>query len=533
MSDYLEKGKEVLSVLTNNGHQAYLIGEVVRSIMLDTGYDEIDITTSASIEQITKSFSQYKHEIFDEDKVLLYYEGYLFSVSPFKNIDGSNFAKKNKRIHYSEILEKDLASRDFTINAIAMSHGGMLTDAFNGYKDLTTGKIRAIGNPFKRFKDDPIQIIRAARLVSELNFKMDRKTANAFKRRAKYVSRRDNDFDFMSEIKKLIDGKYLKKALVYINDAKLYKYINYFGFPLKRLAKKYMECDFAVFSIAAFAYNSIIPDEFEDFFSDLDKIRELVELALLIAKKNNETILLYKYGLDKCLIANKANRLLGKSKKKDKHIIKLYKSLPIKSNEDLLFKQKDLINLTNGIVNQTIMDIYENIEYKVITKELANNYELLNDFAIEQLKSVKFSTMEELKPSNLVDEPQERVFSFEDSYSEKQTPIYSNDEENEVGLNNESISEYEKKLAEREYNLRKKEEEIRMLEKHTLKQKLDVEARDLANQSIEILKSMKYIEHDSVSTEVKKELMDTFEKVLVKSNPKYDSLKEGNRNEED
>lgn len=94
MSDYLEKGKEVLSVLTNNGHQAYLIGEVVRSIMLDTGYDEIDITTSASIEQITKSFSQYKHEIFDEDKVLLYYEGYLFSVSPFKNIDGSNFAKR-------------------------------------------------------------------------------------------------------------------------------------------------------------------------------------------------------------------------------------------------------------------------------------------------------------------------------------------------------------------------------------------------------------------------------------------------------
>ena len=140
MSDYLEKGKGVLSVLTNNGHQAYLIGQVVRSIMLDTGYDEIDITTSASIEQIVKNFTQYKYEIINNDTVMLYYEGYLFSISPFKNINDGKFSKKNKRMHYSEILEQDLASRDFTINAIAMSHGGMLTDAFNGYKDLTDRK---------------------------------------------------------------------------------------------------------------------------------------------------------------------------------------------------------------------------------------------------------------------------------------------------------------------------------------------------------------------------------------------------------
>lgn len=536
MSDYLEKGKGVLSVLTNNGHQAYLIGQVVRSIMLDTGYDEIDITTSASIEQIVKSFGQHKHEIIKSSKVMLYYEGYLFSISPFKNINDDKFSKKGKRIHYSEILEQDLASRDFTINAIAMSHGGMLTDAFNGYKDLTNGKIRAIGKASKRFKEDPIKILRAVRLVSELNFTMERSTANAFKRRVKYINKLQIDFEVINELRKLLDGQYLKKALRYIKDAKLYKHLNFFGYPLKRLTKRYMDCDFAIFSIAAFTYNNEIPDEFENYFSDLDKIRELVELSMLITKENYDKVLLYKYGLDNCLIANKVNRLIGKSKRKNKQIIKAFKYLPIKNREEMLFKINDLIELANGLNNQTINDIYEKMEYKVVTKELVNNYQILNDYAIQELTNLNFTAENnELKKNlpinNIVED---RVYRFDENPLEEKEEVFIEREKAEESFTEDiPITDIERSLSEREQRLIKKEDEIRVLEKDTLKQKLDIEASDLTNQSIQILKSRKYVEYDAVSIEAKKELKDTFEKVLVSANPKYGSLKEGNKNEED
>lgn len=532
MSDYLEKGKGVLSVLTNNGHQAYLIGQVVRSIMLDTGFDEIDITTSASIDQITKSFLDYKNETINNDKVMLYYEGYLFSISPFKNVDDNRFSKKNKRVHYSEILEQDLASRDFTINAIAMSHGGMLTDAFNGYKDLTNKKIKAIGKPAKRFKEDPIKILRAVRLVSELNFKMDRKTANAFKRRAKYVKRLKIDFELINELKKLLDGQYLKKALLYIKDAKLYKYLEFFGFPLKRLTKRYTDCDFAIFAIAAFVYNNKIPQEFEDYFSDLDKIRGLVDLSVLAIKENYTASLLYKYGLDNCLIANKVNRLVGKSKIKDKHIIRLYKSLPIKKITEIVFQKEELVKLANGINNQIVDDIYKDIEYKVVTKNLRNNYQILSEYATHELKNLNFFKLnKELISSAKSNDIKEELF-----YPLEEQPIVIKKEqpfEEKKQLDETtSIDEVHRTLEQREQLLRQREVEVRILEKNTLKQKLDIEARDLTNQSIEILKSMKYVEYDMVSMEARKELKDTFEKVLVSANPKYGSLKEGNNNEE-
>ena len=535
MSDYLEKGKGVLSVLTNNGHQAYLIGQVVRSIMLDTGYDEIDITTSASIEQIVKNFTQYKYEIINNDTVMLYYEGYLFSISPFKNINDGKFSKKNKRMHYSEILEQDLASRDFTINAIAMSHGGMLTDAFNGYKDLTSGKIRAIGKASKRFKEDPLKIIRAVRLVSELNFKMEISTANAFKRRVKYVNKLSIDFELINELRKLLDGQYLKKAMLYIKDAKLYKYLDFFGYPLKRLSKKYMDCDFAIFAIAAFVYNNRIPDEFENYFSDLDKIRELVELSLLITKENYDTVLLYKYGVDNCLIANKVNRLIGKSKRKDKQIIKLFKNLPIKSRDDMDFKIEDLVKLANGSMSQTINNIYEDMEFKVVTKELLNKYQDLSEYAINELSNLHFDNVnnEVIQNIPINNTKEERIYTFDENESFKQEEIIIEKQIKEFSTQNMPSNEVERSLEEREKILKIREAEIKTLEKNTLKQKLDVEARDLTNQSIEILRSMKYVEYDTVSIESKKELRDTFEKVLVSANPKYGSLKEGNENEED
>ncbi len=76
------------------------------------------------------------------------------------------------------ILE-DLASRDFTMNAIAIKSDGQILDPHNGREDIQSKLIRAVGEPFDCFVMDPGRLYRAIRLAVELDFTICRNTWNA------------------------------------------------------------------------------------------------------------------------------------------------------------------------------------------------------------------------------------------------------------------------------------------------------------------------------------------------------------------
>ncbi len=72
-------------------------------------------------------------------------------------------------------IEDDLATRDFTFNAIAVPvAGGGAVDPFDGERDLAAGVVRAVSE--RVFEDDPLRLLRAVRLEDELGFRMDEKT---------------------------------------------------------------------------------------------------------------------------------------------------------------------------------------------------------------------------------------------------------------------------------------------------------------------------------------------------------------------
>lgn len=83
---------------------------------------------------------------------------------------------------------KDLSRRDFTINSLAVSYpGGVLIDPNHGLADLDAGLLRAVGNPSDRFSEDPLRIIRAARLRGVYGFDTDAATFEAMRRLARAV----------------------------------------------------------------------------------------------------------------------------------------------------------------------------------------------------------------------------------------------------------------------------------------------------------------------------------------------------------
>jgi len=82
-------------------------------------------------------------------------------------------------------LRDDLARRDFTINALAVSINaekfGTLIDLFGGREDLDRCVLRTPLSPEKTFEDDPLRVMRAVRFASELGFAVERKTLCAVK----------------------------------------------------------------------------------------------------------------------------------------------------------------------------------------------------------------------------------------------------------------------------------------------------------------------------------------------------------------
>ena len=76
---------------------------------------------------------------------------------------------------HGDTIEEDLATRDFTVNALARPlAGGALVDPLGGEPDLATRRLRAVGPTV--FVDDPLRLLRAVRLEDELGFRLDEET---------------------------------------------------------------------------------------------------------------------------------------------------------------------------------------------------------------------------------------------------------------------------------------------------------------------------------------------------------------------
>ncbi len=182
--------KSVINRLKKQGFEAYIVGGCVRDFLTGVEPEDWDITTNAKPEQI--------QEVFPKS----FYENKFLTVTvqtgskKIKEIEITTYRAEAKytdkrhpdEIRFAESIEEDLKRRDFTINAMAAAierNNLKVIDHFNGQKDLKNKIIRAVGNPEERFKEDALRMLRAARLATVLNFKIEPKTAEAI---AKNVS---------------------------------------------------------------------------------------------------------------------------------------------------------------------------------------------------------------------------------------------------------------------------------------------------------------------------------------------------------
>jgi len=93
-------------------------------------------------------------------------------------------------------IEKDLERRDFTINAMAFDiQNKKLINLFDGLGDIKKKRIKTVGKPAERFKEDYSRMLRAIRFACQLNFEIDKQTWSAIKSQIKNINqKKDKNF---------------------------------------------------------------------------------------------------------------------------------------------------------------------------------------------------------------------------------------------------------------------------------------------------------------------------------------------------
>ncbi len=172
--------------LRKEGFEAYLVGGCVRDVLIGRKPKDWDITTNAKPEDIQRIFSDsfytndfgtvgVTHETSDETVKVI-------EVTPYRTETGYTDKRRPDAVSFGDNLEEDLARRDFTINAIAYDESqGQLIDPYKGQKDIELKVLRTVGDPIERFEEDALRLMRAVRLVAELDFALDTDTAAAIK----------------------------------------------------------------------------------------------------------------------------------------------------------------------------------------------------------------------------------------------------------------------------------------------------------------------------------------------------------------
>ena len=163
-----EAVKYIIDELNRRGHEAYAVGGCVRDALLGREPEDWDVTTSAEPQEIKDIFPVTIDTGIRHGTVTVRIDGENYEVTTFRT-DG-NYAdhRRPEEVYFTKSLEEDLLRRDFTINAMAWSTG-RLVDLYGGQQDLANGIIRCVGDPFERFTEDALRILRTFRFAAQLS----------------------------------------------------------------------------------------------------------------------------------------------------------------------------------------------------------------------------------------------------------------------------------------------------------------------------------------------------------------------------
>lgn len=171
--------RQILFGLQARGHFAYLVGGCVRDMIMDITPQDWDICTSALPEEILEIFPGSIPTGIKHGTVTVVIGTHSAEVTTFRTEGSYNDHRRPDSVTFVSDLISDLSRRDFTMNAIAISADGMVSDPYDGGRDIENRIIRCVGDPKHRFSEDALRMFRALRFSARLGFNIEYNTLSA------------------------------------------------------------------------------------------------------------------------------------------------------------------------------------------------------------------------------------------------------------------------------------------------------------------------------------------------------------------
>lgn len=161
----------VITTLQSAGYSPYLVGGCVREMLRGKAPSDYDMTSDAPPQEVLRLFSESAHPTgLQHGTVTVVSGGLPIELTTMRRDGAYRDNRHPDSVTFGTSIEEDLARRDFTVNAIALSPDGTLVDPYGGQEDLKAGVLRCVGEPKRRFEEDALRILRLVRFCSVLGF---------------------------------------------------------------------------------------------------------------------------------------------------------------------------------------------------------------------------------------------------------------------------------------------------------------------------------------------------------------------------
>ena len=357
-----ETATKVLKKIEDKGYKAYVVGGYPRDLYLNRKSIDIDICTNATPKELKQIFPNIKLNSVKYGSVSLVCNNIRFEITTFRK----EIKYKNNRIpvkiKYIDDLLDDLKRRDFVINTMCMDSNGAIIDLLGAKEDLDAKQIRMVGKTKYRLKEDVLRILRAVRFATTLNFELD-KELEKYIIKYGYLVRKLSYERKKEELDKIFSSPNVNYGIDLLIKTKLDKYLE-----IHNLANITITSSI----IGMWAQLDVL--DIYKFNNNEKKIIELIKELMnkdLFDQKN-----LYKYGL---YISTVVGEIKGIERKVvTEHFNKLY----ITNRSEIIITSREICELLNKKPGSFLKTIFDDIECKLVKKELTNDKDVLKKYVV-------------------------------------------------------------------------------------------------------------------------------------------------------
>jgi tRNA nucleotidyltransferase/poly(A) polymerase len=183
-----QEATDVLLKLREAGYQAYFVGGCVRDLVMGHVPKDYDVATGALPEQVQRLFPNSLMVGAQFGVVIVPGTEGPVEVATFRNDGTYDDGRHPREVSYARTPQEDVRRRDFTINGLLYDPvQDKVLDYVGGESDIRERRIRAIGQPFARFQEDHLRLLRAVRFAARFGFSLDPGVRSAIRDTAELI----------------------------------------------------------------------------------------------------------------------------------------------------------------------------------------------------------------------------------------------------------------------------------------------------------------------------------------------------------